>query len=150
MNREEQILQEYILYVQHKENFVNRSFSANRFYMILSLVVLAATVPVKFIPFSFGIIFTMLFSLIGMILCVLWVMNNAAYKRLLKIKFQKVIERLEDELPVKPYQMESEALKEANKNKVSLFADLQQTLSWLIFVAFLTIFINELVLMFTF
>lgn len=147
MNREDQVLQEYILYVQHKEKFVDRSFSTNRFYMILALIVLAATVPVKFIPFSFGIVFTMLFSIIGMIVCVLWVMNNAAYKKLLKIKFRNVIEKLEDELPVKPYQMESEAIREASKDKVSVFADLQQVLSWLIFVAFLTILINEVILM---
>jgi hypothetical protein len=149
MDREEKVLQEYILYVQHKENFVTRSFSANKFYLITALIVLALTVPVKFIPFSFGFVFTMLFSLIGMLLCVLWIMNNSAYKKMLKIKFQNVIERLEDELPVKPYQMESQAIRESNKKRCILFADMQQALSLLILIAFLTIFVNELCLMLT-
>ena len=144
MDREEKVLQEYILYVQHKENFVNRSFEANRFYLILSLVVLAVTVPITLIPFQTGIIFTMLFALIGMVICVMWFLNIRSYKNLLKIKFQNVIERLEDELPVKPYQMESQALKEESHKRGFVFADMQRALSIIIFITFVTILFIEL------
>lgn len=149
MDTEEKILQEYILYVQHKENFVNRSFSANRFYLIAVLAVLFVTVPVKFLPFAFGIVFTMLFSLIGILLCILWYLNIDAYKNLLKIKLQNVIEKLEDSLPVKPYQMESAALKEAREGKKKMiFGDMQKTLAIIIMVAFITVFLNETMLLF--
>ena len=137
MDREEKVLQEYILYVQHKENFVNRTFDANKFYLIAALVVLCIAVPVVFIPFAN--IFGILFSVIGMVLCILWKMNINAYKRLLKIKFQNVIERLEDELPVKPYQMESQAIREASEQRNIMFADMQKVLSWIIFIAFYNI-----------
>ncbi|MBR1754382.1 hypothetical protein IJ732_06040 [bacterium] len=146
MDREEKVLQEYILYVQHKENFVNRTFDANKFYLISALVVLCIAVPVVFIPFAN--IFGILFSIIGMVLCILWKMNINAYKRLLKIKFQNVIERLEDELPVKPYQMESEALKEQNQTKGFMFADMQTILSFVIFVAFAATFVFDIIVKF--
>lgn len=147
MDREEKVLQEYILYVQHKENFVNRTFDANKFYLIAALVVLCISVPVTF---AFALapvvnIFGIIFSVIGMVLCILWKMNINAYKRLLKIKFQNVIERLEDELPVKPYQMESEALKE-QKQKGFMFADMQTILSFVIFVAFAATFIFDILI----
>ena len=149
MDTEEKILQEYILYVQHQENFVNRSFSANRFYLIAVLAVLFVTVPVKLLPFAFGIVFTMLFSLIGILLCILWYLNIDAYKNLLKIKLQNVIEKLEDSLPVKPYQMESAALKEARDGKKKMiFGDMQKTLAIIIMVAFITVFLNETMLLF--
>lgn len=146
MDREEKVLQEYIQYVQHKEKFVDRTFATNRFYLILILVLLCVTVPTKMIPFSFGITFTMIFSIIGMVVCVLWGMNIASYKKLLKIKFQNVIERLEDELPVKPYQMESQALKEASKKNCCMFGDMQKMLAVIFFLAFAVNFVNELFL----
>lgn len=143
MDREEKVLQEYILYVQHKENFVNRTFDANKFYLIAALVVLCIAVPVVFIPVAN--IFGILFSIVGMVLCILWKMNINAYKRLLKIKFQNVIERLEDELPVKPYQLESKALKEQNQTKGFMFADMQTILSFVIFVAFAATFVFDII-----
>lgn len=143
MDRDEKVLQEYILYVQHKENFVNRTFDANKFYLIAALVVLCIAVPVIFIPIAN--IFGLIFSVIGMVLCILWKMNINAYRRLLKIKFQNVIERLEDELPVKPYQMESQALKEQNQTKGFMFADMQTVLSFVIFVAFAAIFVFDII-----
>ena len=143
MDREEKVLQEYILYVQHKENFVNRTFDANKFYLIASLVVLCLSVPISFAP---GVnIFGLLFSVIGMVLCVLWKMNINAYKKLLKIKFQNVIERLEDELPVKPYQMESQALRENKQTKGFMFSDMQTILSFVIFIAFAFNFVFDLI-----
>jgi len=146
MNREEKILQEYILYVQHKENFVNRSFATNKFYLIMTLVVLAILVPVIFIPFPFGIVLAMLFAIIGMLLCILWQMNIASYKKLLKVKLHNVIEKVEEELPVQPYKMESQALRESKQTRGIMFADIQTALAIMILITFATIFINELVL----
>ena len=148
MDREEKVLQEYILYVQHKENFVNRTFDANKFYLIITLVMLCVTVPVTLIPFASGVIFAMLFAVIGMGLCVLWIMNINAYKRLLKIKFKSVIEKMEDELPVKPYQLESQALKEdAEKRTGFMFGDMQRVLSIIIFITYIAVFVNEVILL---
>ena len=80
-----------------------------------------------------------------MVLCVLWKMNINAYKKLLKIKFQNVIERLEDELPVKPYQMESQALRENKQTKGFMFSDMQTILSFVIFIAFAFNFVFDLI-----
>jgi len=146
MDREEKVLQEYILYVQHKENFVNRTFATNKFYLIISLIVLALSAFLSIIPMVPIVMFTILFSMIGMVLCVLWIMNNNSYKKLLKVKFQSVIERLEDELPVKPYQMESTVLREENKKKKIFFADMQKVLSVMIFVTYMVIIVNEVIM----
>ena len=146
MDREEKVLQEYILYVQHKENFVNRTFQTNRFYLITSLVVLTISSILSVIQVAPIMMFTVLFAMIGIVLCVLWIMNNNSYKRLLKIKFQNVIERLEDELPVKPYQMESTVLREENKKKKIFFADMQKVLSVMIFVTYMVIIVNEVIM----
>ena len=146
MSKEETILQEYILYVQHKENFVERSFAANRFYLVVSLLLLIIMVSTAFIPFGSSIIFTSLFCFVGIALCILWLMNIDSYKKLLKIKFQNVIERLEDELPVKPYQMEAQALREAAAKKNIVFAEMQKILAFASLLTFLTVFLHEFLL----
>lgn len=147
MDTEEKVLQEYIVYAQHKEKFVERSFNNNKFYLVVNLAVLFFTVPMKFIPFSFGVMFTTLFSFIGILLCILWYINIDSYELLLKIKLKDVLEKLEDNLPVKPYQMEHEAIQNARKNKKNfLFVDIQKSLSIVLLIAFIAIFLNELLM----
>ena len=44
MDRDDMILQEYKLYTEQKENFIDRNFRTNRFYMVSFLVVILAMI----------------------------------------------------------------------------------------------------------
>ena len=44
MDRDELIFQEYRLYTEQKDNFIDRNFNTNRFYMISIIVILFAMI----------------------------------------------------------------------------------------------------------
>ena len=103
MDRDEMILQEYRLYTEQKDNFIDRNFNTNRFYMISFLIVILAMIFTSNVVFMERITATLLFSLIGISVCALWWMNVDSYNTLIKIKFANVIEKIEEKLPVKPF-----------------------------------------------
>ena len=96
MDRDELIFQEYKMYAEQKENFIDRNFRTNRFYMISFLVVIFAMIFTGNVVFMEKFSATLLFSLIGVSVCALWWMNVDAYNTLIKIKFANVIEVLEE------------------------------------------------------
>ena len=96
MDRDELFLEEYKLYTEQKDNFVNRNFTTNRFYMISILVIILAMIFTGNVVFMEKITATLLFSAIGIAVCVLWWMNVDSYNTLIKIKFTNVIEQMED------------------------------------------------------
>ena len=118
MDRDEIILQEYKLYTEQKDNFIDRNFNTNRFYMISFLVVILAMIFTSNVIFMERIAATLLFSLIGISVCALWWMNVDSYNTLIKIKFSNVIEKIEEKLPVKPFTEEYKGIEEFRNKKV--------------------------------
>ena len=131
------IFEQYKLYSQQKETFITRSFAINIFYMCLNIVLLLLVYFTKSYIFAYSIPLGALLSIVGMASSILWWMNMDAYNMLIKIKLSKVLEELESQLPVKPYSLEYDGIKEYRENKkMFLFSDIQKTVAVVMFLMF--------------
>ena len=143
MDRDDMILQEYKLYTEQKENFIDRNFRTNRFYMVSFLVVILAMIFTSNVVFMERISSALLFSLIGISVCALWWMNVDSYNTLIKIKFANVIEKIEEKLPVKPFTEEYKGIEEFRDNKVFMFSDIQKLIAVIGALFFFAVFVSE-------
>ena len=143
MDRDELIFQEYKMYAEQKENFIDRNFRTNRFYMISFVAVIFALIFTSNVVFMERLSATLLFSLIGISVCALWWMNVDAYNILIKIKFANVLERIEEKLPVKPFTEEYKGIEEFRNKKVFMFSDIQKLIAVMGAVFFFAVFVSE-------
>ena len=65
MDRDELIFQEYKLYAEQKENFIDRNFRTNRFYMVSFVVLIFAMIYTGNVVFMERLSATLEFSLMG-------------------------------------------------------------------------------------
>ena len=144
MDRDELIFQEYKMYTEQKENFIDRNFRTNRFYMVSFVLMIFAMIFTSNVVFMAQISATLVFSLIGVAVCTLWWMNVDAYNTLIKIKFANVIEELEKKLPVTPFTDEFKGIEEYRNNKVFVFSDIQKLIAVLGALFFFAVFVSEL------
>lgn len=146
MNQEEIIFQQYKLYSEQKEKFVDRSFQTNKFYLFLILAIITTMFLTKDFSFVFGLSSTLIFSVAGIAICVLWWVNVDSYNFLIKVKLSKVLEEIEKKLPVQPYTEEFAAIKDLRKKKREfLFADMQKAFVTLILLLFFVLFLNDVI-----
>ena len=143
MDRDELIFQEYKLYAEQKENFIDRNFRTNRFYMVSFVAIIFAMIFTGNIVFMSKITATLVFSRIGISVCTLWWMNVDSYNTLIKIKFANVIEAIEEKLPVKPFTEEYKGIEEFRKNKVFMFSDIQKIIAVIGALFFFAVFVSE-------
>lgn len=145
MNSEEILFQQYKLYTEQKESFINRSFATNKFYLILVLALILVMYLTKDCSFIYGLSSTLVFSAAGIAVCALWWINVDSYNYLIKVKLSKVIEAIETKLPIKPYTDEFAVIRESRKNKREfLFADIQKGLILLVFILFFILLSYEI------
>ena len=143
MDRDELIFQEYKLYAEQKENFIDRNFTTNRFYMISFVVIIFAMIFTGNVVFMEKVSATLLFSAIGIFVCALWWMNVDSYNTLIKIKFASVLEEIENKLPVKPFTDEYKGIEEFRNKKVFMFSDIQKFIAVLGALFFFAVFVSE-------
>lgn len=143
MDREELIFQEYKLYAEQKENFIDRNFQTNKFYMISFVAIIFAMIFTNNVVFMEKISAIMLFSLLGVSLCVLWWMNVDSYNTLIKIKYSNVIEKLEEKLPIKPFTDEYKGIEEFRNKKIFMFSDIQKIIAVIGALFFFAVFVSE-------
>ena len=103
MDRDELIFSEYRLYSEQKENFIERNFKTNRFYMASVFVLIVALIYTGNVIFLNKISATLVFALLGVSVSALWWMNVDSYNTLIKVKYANVLEKIEEKLPVKPF-----------------------------------------------
>lgn len=145
MNLEEIMFQQYKLYSEQKERFVDRSFITNKFYLVLVLAIILTMYLTKEYSFVYGLSSTLIFSIAGMVICFLWWINVDSYNFLIKVKLSKVLEELEKKLPVQPYTQEFAAILDLRKSKREfLFADIQKIFTILTFLLFFVLFLYEI------
>lgn len=148
MNSDEILFQQYKLYSEHKEKFVDRSFHTNKFYLLLVLILVLVMFLTREYIFAFGLSSVLIFSAAGVAICFMWWMNLDAYNLLIKVKLSKVLEEIEKQLPIQPYTQEFMAIKDLRKSKREfLFADTQKAFAILSMLLFIILFINEVVMM---
>ena len=143
MNKEELIFQEYKLYAEQKENFVDRNFRTNRFYMVAFVAIIFAMIFTGSVVFMERISATLLFSLIGVATCALWWMNVDSYNTLIKIKYTNVLEKIEENLPVAPFTDEFKGVEEYREKRVFVFSDIQKIVAVCGALFFFAVFVSE-------
>ena len=117
MDRDELIFSEYRLYSEQKENFIERNFKTNRFYMASVFVLIVALIYTGNVIFLNKISATLVFALLGVSVSALWWMNVDSYNTLIKVKYANVLEKIEEKLPVKPFTDEYKGIDDFRSNK---------------------------------
>ena len=106
----EPILEQYKNYTYSKEQFTNRTFCANRYYMGVCMVLLLASyILTTFTPASLSVLVA---SFLGILVSIMWWLNVDTYNIFIKIKYKNVLETLEKDLPKSPYTDEFQAFSE--------------------------------------
>ena len=144
MDRDELIFNEYKLYTQQKENFIDRNFNTNRFYMIAVVVLVFALIYTGNIVFLEHISATLVFALFGVAASTMWWMNVDSYNILIKIKSADVIEKIEENFPVKPYTDEYKGIEEFRKNKIFMFSGIQKFVALMSALFFFAVCVSEI------
>ncbi|OKZ72236.1 MAG: hypothetical protein BHV87_12680 [Clostridiales bacterium 36_14] len=142
------ILEQYRIYTESKDKFIERSFQTNRHYFLVVCVLCVILVLFKqFFP-SIAIIFTLFLSFAGMGITILWYINQDNYLYLIKIKYANVLEEIEKRLPIAPNQMEHNSLDDKLKKHnafIFLFSDIQKFMAIILFLFFLTYFLIDII-----
>ncbi|MBQ8635774.1 hypothetical protein IJ425_06450 [bacterium] len=125
------ILEQYRIYSEAKERFIERQFTSNRFYLIVNLVILV-------VAYLLGVLFpqygpVIILSIIGIAISVMWWLNIDSYQMLISIKYAKVLEYLETKLPEQPYHKEYiDYVQTKKKKNLIVFGDFQKMLALVI------------------
>ena len=125
------ILEQYRIYSDAKERFIDRQFGTNKFYLVLNIIILVAvnilaTLTPQYAPVIVG-------SIIGVSTTIMWWMNIDSYQMLIKVKYAKVLEYLETKLPEQPYHKEFiDYCEMKKKNNLIVFGDFQKALTLII------------------
>ncbi len=144
MDREELIFQEYKTYCEQKENFIDRNFRTNKFYMAAIFVILISLIYTGNIVFLNKISATLVFALLGVSISALWWMNVDSYNTLIKIKYANVIEKIEERFPVKPFTDEYQGIDEYRGKKVFMFSDIQKLVAAISALFFFALCVSEI------
>ena len=90
MDEKHLILEQYRIYNEMKESFINRSFMINRFFIIMSAVLLFGLIFAKMLLFNqFYLLLGI--EIFGLASCIMWISNQDAYSTIIKIKYNAVI-----------------------------------------------------------
>ena len=144
MDREELIFQEYKTYCEQKENFIDRNFRTNKFYMAAIFVILISLIYTGNIVFLNKISATLVFFFFFVSISALWWMNVDSYNTLIKIKYANVIEKIEERFPVKPFTDEYQGIDEYRGKKVFMFSDIQKLVAAISALFFFALCVSEI------
>ena len=142
MDEKHLVLEQYRIYNEMKESFINRSFLVNRFFMLITAVLFFGLIITKMIILN-GYFLLLGIELFGIASCIMWISNQDAYSTIIKIKYNAVIERLEEDLPKAPNRDEYKELTDKrSKKRVILVKDIQK---WFAVLLMLIFFANLLI-----
>ncbi len=136
------ILEQYRIYSDAKEKFIERQFTTNRFYLVLNLIILVVSYVLSTLTPQYQP--TIVLSIIGFAVTIMWWMNIDSYQMLIKVKYAKVLEYLETKLPEQPYHKEfMDYMEMKKKNNLIVFGDFQKYLTLAIASIYVIQFANS-------
>ena len=144
MDRDYIVFQEYKMYTEQKENFIERNFKTNKFYMIAVICLIFALIYTNNILFLNKLTATLVFAFFGVAVSSLWWMNVDSYNTLIKIKYGDVIEKIEEKLPIRPFADEYKSIEEYKNKKIFMFSDIQKLIAIASALFFFAVFVSEL------
>ena len=137
------ILEQYRIYSDAKEKFIERQFTTNRFYLILNLIILVVSYVLSTLTPQYQP--TIVLAIIGFAVTIMWWMNIDSYQMLIKVKYAKVLEYLETKLPEQPYHKEfMDYMEMKKKNNLIVFGDFQKYLTLAIAAVYVIQFANSI------
>ena len=137
------ILEQYRIYSDAKEKFIERQFTTNRFYLILNLIILVVSYVLSTLTPQYQP--TIVLAIIGFAVTIMWWMNIDSYQMLIKVKYAKVLEYLETKLPEQPYHKEFiDYMDMKKKNNLIVFGDFQKYLTLAIASVYVIQFANSI------
>ena len=137
MDEKHLVLEQYRIYNEMKESFINRSFLVNRFFIILTAIFFFMMIITKMVfPDAYPMLLGL--EIFGMAVCIMWISNQDAYATIIKIKYNAVIEKLEEDLPKAPNKDEYKELTDKrSKKRVILVKDIQKWFALFLMLIFL-------------
>ena len=137
MDEKHLVLEQYRIYNEMKESFINRSFLVNRFFIILTAIFFFMMNITKMVfPDAYPLLLGL--EIFGMAVCIMWISNQDAYATIIKIKYNAVIEKLEEDLPKAPNKDEYKELTDKrSKKRVILVKDIQKWFAIFLMLIFL-------------
>jgi len=144
MDRDYIVFQEYKMYTEQKENFIDRNFQTNKFYMISIVALIFALIYTNNIMFLNHISATLVFAFLGIAVSTLWWMNVDSYNTLIKVKYADVIEKIEEKLPVHPFTEEYKGIEEFKNKKIFMFSDIQKLIAVATALFFFAVCVSEI------
>ncbi len=141
MEYQEILAKQYVAYLESKDRFVERSFKVNRFYLVLVVILLTLTGVSLEMQGARVYAPTIGLSLCGMVVSLLWLLNQDSYLYLIKVKLADVLEKFESHLPFQPHVMEFEGIKERGKKMKVVFPEVQKCFAFVAFLLFFAIFV---------
>ena len=119
------ILEQYRIYSEAKEKFIERQFTTNRFYLVLNLIILVTSYILGTLTPQYQPVIVL--CIIGIAITLMWWMNIDSYQLLIKVKYAQVLEYLETKLPEQPYHKEyADYVQIKKKNNLIMFGDFQK------------------------
>ena len=147
MDEKQQLMDLYKEFMYTKENFVDRSFATNKFYIVALTVCLVIVTIIKEFYEPSGSLVNVAVSLIGFAFSLLLWANHDAYSYLLRIKFGSVIDEMEKQFCFQPCIKEKEALIEnAKKKKNYVFSNIQKFFALVSMGIFTAVFCYDLIM----
>ena len=112
------LVEQYKLFVEMADNVSQRRSQANAFYTsVLSILLVVVSFVADKDAFSDKFAAVLLaFGLLGLLLCLVWLLNIRSYRQLNTGKF-KVIHEMEQQLPFPCYEREWELLKQGETKR---------------------------------
>lgn len=142
-NYEQDLLSEYLLYVQMADRISERRSTANTFFItvntgLVSAFGLSGLLSKSFSPFVF-----LVADLAALMLCFFWYRLILSYRDLNTAKF-KVIHEIEAHLPIRPYEAEWAAVGEGKDNSLYFpFTHIERFVPWVFMVLYVALLVNS-------
>lgn len=141
MEYQEILVRQYVAYLESKDRFVERSFKVNRFYFVLMLINMVLLCVALELQGERIYLSTIAFSVTGMVVSLLWLLNQDSYLYLIKVKLADVLEKFEAHLPFQPHILEYEGIKERGKKMKVVFPEVQKAFAFVSFLAYFVVFL---------
>ena len=137
MDEKHLILEQYRIYSESKEKYIDRAFLINRLYVVLAGVLFLLMLFVKAVRPEYLAVLSGV-EFLGIMLCIMWFSNQDSYSSIIKIKYNAVIERMEALLPASPNKDEYAELMAKRHNKhIILVKDVQKWFAVLVLMLFI-------------
>ena len=138
------LFEQYKVYCQMKEGFVDRNFMTNKFYLCVVIGIFVIMFFTRNVSFDYNISANLVMSILGMAVAFFWWSNADAYNIMIKVKLKHVIDEMEKQLPMAVHLIEMKNFTQYKKqNKVVIFSDMQKGVAISMILIFFILFLLE-------